>query len=127
LGTLIPLEFYKENARFVLSLFLAFYTKKMSDLFYHFSEYRYALNGQGNKYRKILYFLDNNFVHHQFVRFVSIPATIDKSTVKCDMKNYGHLCISAPSESAESRKIPINFNQTEQKKAQIKIEVEIHH
>jgi hypothetical protein len=78
---------------------------------------------------KILsHFLDDVFEHCQFVRSVLIPAGINKATLKCDMHNDGrHLCISAQSEAAEARKIPINVQQTEQQKTQIKVKFEIDH
>jgi nucleoside diphosphate kinase len=65
--------------------------------------------------------------YRQFVRPVSIPAGIDKATIKSDMENDGrHLCIWALSESAtELREIPINFKQCKQPKKEIKFE--IHH
>jgi hypothetical protein len=63
------------------------------------------------------------------VRPVSIPAGIDKSTIKCEMENEGrHLCIWAQKESAvEPCEIPIDVKHTVKKEAQIKVEFEIQH
>jgi hypothetical protein len=79
------------------------------------------------KGKVLFHFLDDNFVHLQFVRSEYIPAGIDKATIKCKMDNDGRrLCISAQSESAgEPRNIPIIFEQSEQQKKEIKFE--IHH
>jgi HSP20 family molecular chaperone IbpA len=90
--------------------------------------FSYKVDVTGFRPEEIKVELQGNKIVIRGERSVPIPAGIDKSTVKCEMENGGHLCINAQSESdANTREIPINFKQTEKKKTQIKAELEIHH
>ncbi|KAF7629856.1 SHSP domain-containing protein [Meloidogyne graminicola] len=48
-------------------------------------------------------------VHRQFVRRVCVPEGIKNESIKCDMDNAGHLCVTAKQNIEGKRSIPIEF------------------